>query len=495
MWTNYDKHGQCPLLPLSDINCTNMPVFIRLIIIQIALLTIILHTSAQVAVELVEFADGFTRPVSMTHAGDSRLFIVEKRGTIRIVEENGNVRPGFFLDIRDRVDDSASEKGLLGLAFHPDYVQNGFFYVNYTNANGTVVARFSVDAQNPDLAIASSEFVLLTQSQPFNNHNAGDIHFGPDGYLYIGFGDGGSAGDPGNRAQNPMTWLGKMLRIDVNGGEPYLVPEDNPFVGDPAYLPEIWATGLRNPWRFSFDRVTGEMYIADVGQNIWEEINVQPAESPGGGNYGWRCYEGFEDFNFSNCSELTAFTEPVWVYPHSIENGCSITGGYVYRSETPGSPVNGRYIYTDFCSGQFWMLYRDFDGNWINESLGKFLEGEFSAFGEDVHGELFVAALFQGKIFRVTFSILDAVQSNSVSKLEIFPNPAQGPVVTQLNSSALAGVSVFNQMGEAMHATVTEQDGERMTMDVTSFPDGVYFVRVTQNETVYLGRVIKLGSF
>ncbi len=480
---------------MSGIKLSNMPVFIRLFILQVALLLIPSDAYPQVAVELVEFANGLARPVSIAHAGDSRLFIVEKRGTIRIVGENGNVKPGFFLDIRNRVDDSASEKGLLGLAFHPDYMQNGFFYVNYTNANETVVARYSVDAENPDIAIAASEFILLTQSQPFTNHNAGDIHFGPDGYLYIGFGDGGSAGDPGNRSQNPMTWLGKMLRIDVDGGEPYLVPEDNPFVGDPTYLPEIWATGLRNPWRFSFDRLTGDMYIADVGQNEWEEIHVQPADSPGGENYGWRCYEGFEQFNVSQCDLNTDFTEPVHVYRHSVENGCSITGGFVYRSQIPGFLANGRYVYTDFCSGQIWMLYRDEGQNWINEPIGKYDENEFSAFGEDADGELYLAALFQGKLYKLSFSTLDGVQSNSVSKLEISPNPAQGRVVALLNSSAPATVSIFNQMGEPVSATVTDQDGERLTIDVSSFQDGVYFVRIMQNETAYLGRVIKLGSF
>ncbi|MCB0551885.1 MAG: PQQ-dependent sugar dehydrogenase, partial [Phaeodactylibacter sp.] len=220
---------------------------------------------AQPSLQLEVFASGFSLPVDIAHAGDGRLFIVEKAGRIRIIDSDGSILPQPFLDIDARVNSLASERGLLGLAFHPDYTDNGYFFVNYTNNSGdTRISRFSVSAGNANQADPNSERILLEVDQPFNNHNAGDLNFGPDGYLYIGLGDGGSADDPGNRAQNRQNLLGKMLRIDVDNGDPYSIPEDNPFAFDDFTLDEIWAIGLRNPWRFSFDRLTGALWIADV---------------------------------------------------------------------------------------------------------------------------------------------------------------------------------------------------------------------------------------
>ncbi|MCB0566277.1 MAG: PQQ-dependent sugar dehydrogenase, partial [Phaeodactylibacter sp.] len=289
------------------------------------------------------------------------------------------------------------------LAFHPDYANNGYFYVNYNNNSGnTRISRFSVLADTPNQADPNSELNLLEVGQPFSNHNAGDLNFGPDGYLYFGLGDGGSANDPGNRAQNRQMLLGKMLRIDVDHGDPYSIPEDNPFAFDDFTLDEIWAIGLRNPWRFSFDRLTGAMWIADVGQDRWEEVNYQAPGSVGGQNYGWRCYEGSQAFNLnSGCVAQSEYTFPVQVYANNNSVGCSITGGFVYRGATYPD-MYGYYIYTDYCSGRFWSLEPDGQGGWQNTELANLDNTEFVTFGEDREGELYVAAIGDGIIYRLT---------------------------------------------------------------------------------------------
>ncbi len=306
-------------------------------------------------VQLQLVASGLARPVDLTAPpGDrSRLFVVEKTGYIRIVTVASGVYtllPTPFLDIDALVGSGGNEQGLLGLAFHPNYASNGFFYVNYTNNSGdTIVARYSVSAGNPNAADPASSQQVLFVDQPYSNHNGGQLQFGPDGYLYIGLGDGGSGGDPQDRAQNPGLLLGKMLRIDVDSGAPYAIPPSNPFVNVSNTLDEIWALGLRNPWRFSFDRLTGDMWIGDVGQSDWEEINREPGGDPGGRNWGWRCKEGFATYNTTGICppDLSVLDDPVYVYGRS--DGCSITGGYVYRS-SPNSGFFGRYLFGDYCA-------------------------------------------------------------------------------------------------------------------------------------------------
>jgi glucose/arabinose dehydrogenase len=359
-----------------------------------------LSAQAQAPFQLVPFASGFSEPVAIENAGDERLFVVEKRGAIQILDARGNRLSTPFLDIDPQVS-SGSERGLLGLAFHPNYSSNGYFYVNYTNNSGnTVVSRFTRSALNPNQADPASEQIVLIVTQPFSNHNAGDLDFGPDGYLYIPLGDGGSAGDPGNRSQTRTNLLGKVLRIDVDGGSPYAIPPDNPFVGDPSYAPEIWALGLRNPWRCSFDPQTGDFWIADVGQDLWEEINVQPASSPGGENYGWRCYEGNVAYNTSGCSAASAYDFPVFVYPHNFSTGgFSVTGGEVYRGS--GNPsLDGRYFFCDYLSGNWWSLRPNGLGGYITDSYGAVLS-LVSTFGSDYEGELYVARLTTGEIFKL----------------------------------------------------------------------------------------------
>jgi glucose/arabinose dehydrogenase len=332
-------------------------------------------------------AEGFTRPLYLTHAFDERLFVVEQAGRILIVA-GGQVLAEPFLDISDRVGSEASEQGLLSLAFHPDYTSNGRFFVNYTNKQGnTIVARYQVQTGNLSLADRDSEIILLTIGQPYWNHNGGQLQFGPDGYLYIGMGDGGSAGDPQGNGQNSGTLLGSLLRLDVDGAEPYAIPADNPFVGQESGALEVWAIGLRNPWRFSFDRLTGDLYVADVGQNLWEEINFTPAGSPGGQNYGWSIMEASHCYARENC-DSSGLVLPVAEYNHQGGN-CSVTGGYVYRGQQFES-LRGNYFFADFCMGNIWGLFRQADGTWRQTVVMATSGHVISSFGEDAAGELYV---------------------------------------------------------------------------------------------------------
>ena len=352
------------------------------------------------SVRLVQVATGLDFPLFLTAPpGDNaRLFIVEKTGKIRIVK-SGSVLSTPFLDLSARVSD-ADEQGLLGLAFHPQYAVNGRFVVDYTDPNGdTHVSAFRVSA-NPDVADPASEQVLLAIDQPFDNHNGGMVVFGPDGKLYIGMGDGGSAGDPQGNGQNKGVLLGKILRVDVSGAGVLSVPADNPFVGQAGARPEIWSYGLRNPWRFSFDRAQGDLYIADVGQNAREEVDVATgaAQFGKGLNFGWNVMEGVACYSPSSGCPRSGLTLPVLDYDHS--NGCSITGGYVYRgSAAPG--LRGLYFYSDYCSG--WVRSFRLQGttaadqrDWPALRPG----GQVTSFGEDAQGELYIM-IQSGKVFRI----------------------------------------------------------------------------------------------
>ncbi len=378
-------------------------------------------------IELEQYATGFLSPVDITNAGDDRLFVVERSGRIKIIDESGAVVFTPFLDIDSKVANTSgqSEKGLLGLAFHPDYQNNGFFFVNYTDNSGeTIVARYSRDSSDPNLADPDSEEIIMTIDQPYGNHNGGCIKFGPDGYLYIGMGDGGSGNDPQNYGQNTQSLLGKMLRIDIDNGSPYSVPSDNPFVNDANVLDEIWAIGMRNPWRFSFDRETGDLWIADVGQNAWEEIDFQPANSPGGENYGWRCYEGNHlngNVNTSNCGSAGDYVAPIYEVQHSGFSGpCSVTGGFVYRGEDYPD-LEGIYIFADYCTGEIFTVAPDGSGGWVGQEVADF-NYDISTFGEDVDGELYLARMGQGRIYKV---VSDACASLAVS-VNVTNEPCEG---------------------------------------------------------------------
>ena len=344
---------------------------------------------------------GAAAPVDIVAApGDAtRLFVVEQGGRIRILR-NGAFAGTAFLDIAPLIA-TGGERGLLGLAFHPRYATNGRFFVDYTRAGdgATVIAAFTVTSGSADRADPASAQVLLTIAQPFENHNGGGLRFGPDGFLYIGMGDGGSGNDPGNRAQNPNELLGKMLRIDVDGVAPYATPPDNAFAATGLGRPEIWALGLRNPWRFSFDRVTGDLYIGDVGQDQVEEVDFLPRGAAAGANFGWRVVEGDRCTGLSPATPCPApaFVAPILTYPHGP--GCSITGGVVYRGRKV--PVlYGRYLYGDYCSGQIFAAARDAGGTWRSEqvlSAGQ----KIGTFGEDADGEVYWSDLATGALYRM----------------------------------------------------------------------------------------------
>jgi glucose/arabinose dehydrogenase len=349
---------------------------------------------AAVELALDSFANDLRSPLFLTHAGDGsgRVYVVEQEGRVIVLEADGGGRQ-TYLDIAERID-SGGERGLLGLAFHPDFASNGRLFMNYTDLSGdTVVSGFTGDAERADPA---SERVLLTIDQPFANHNGGDIAFGPDGYLYIGMGDGGSGGDPLGNGQSLRTVLGKMLRIDVDGSEPYEVPADNPFVGDGQALPEIWAYGLRNPWRFSFDRATSDMFIGDVGQGSWEEIDHEPA-GEGGRNYGWNIMEGPECFREANCDQ-SGLVLPVTAYGR--DEGSTVTGGYVYRGAAQPA-LAGIYLFADFGSGRIWG-FASGDASSGSVEATELLETDLSiaSFGEDEAGELYAVDL-GGGVYRV----------------------------------------------------------------------------------------------
>lgn len=343
--------------------------------------------------------DGLSKPIGLASAGDGsqRLFIIEQDGRI-IVVERGTRREKAFLDIRDLVGTNGSERGLLGIAFHPRFQENGYFYVNYTDKRGdTVISRFQVSNQDPNLADPDSEQRVLQVNQPYANHNGGGLAFGPDGYLYIGLGDGGSGGDPQGYAQSTGTLLGKLLRIDVDTaekeGKPYTIPADNPFRSGEG-LPEIWAYGLRNPWRFSFDRLSGDLFIGDVGQNQWEEINYLGVDGPGGVNFGWNFREGSHLFTGTAPSGLV---NPIFEYDHSL--GCSVTGGVVYRGqEFPD--WQGIYLLGDYCSGNIWGLFQEPERVWKSQLLYTGL-GNITSFGEDDSGEIYLV-IHGGKLLKLS---------------------------------------------------------------------------------------------
>jgi hypothetical protein len=360
--------------------------------------------ATQPQLELQPFATGLNQPIDIVNAGDDRLFVIQQRGLIRIIDADGTVHSDPFLDLTALVSQSGNERGLLSLVFHPGYDENGFFFVNYTRQEdgATVVARYSADADNPDQGDPDSAKEILTIDQPFANHNGGQLLFGPDGYLYIATGDGGSGGDPEDYAQTHTTLLGKMLRIDIDVDDesPYAIPEDNPFAHDDFTRDEIWALGLRNHWRNSFDRYTGDFWIADVGQNEREEVNFQPADSEGGENYGWRCYEGSIPYNLDGCGDTDYYTFPVFEYGH-IGSGCSgsVTGGYVYRGAV-NNGMFGHYIFADYCTGNFYHIIPTEEG-FEGALLDGFSPLQYATFGEDRYGELYVALRGEGEIRRV----------------------------------------------------------------------------------------------
>jgi glucose/arabinose dehydrogenase len=453
-------------------------------ILLFSLMTMSLFGQSQ-TITLQSFATGFDSPVEITNAGDSRLFVVQKGGLIRILNSNGTVNSTPFLNLSTLIS-SGGERGLLGLAFHPNYTTNGYFFVNYTNTSGnTVIARYSVNSGNPDIANTTGT-ILMTISQPYSNHNGGSIKFGSDSYLYIGMGDGGSGGDPGNRAQNINENLGKMLRIDVNSTVApfYTSPATNPYIGI-AGNDEIWAIGLRNPWKFSFNRLNGDLWIADVGQGAIEEINkiINPLPNTGI-NFGWRCYEGNSTYNTSGCAPSSTMTFPFAQYARS-GGACSVTGGYFYTGSTYPNFQN-KYFFTDYCDDKIRMV----NSAGVITTTTSFSGNNFVTFGEDVNGELYIAGISSGTIYKIIDSSLSS-SNFETNGFSLFPNPTKESFTIKSSTANLATkIDVIDLTGKLLFTKQVTTNPEN-TITTASLSKGIYLVSVeTTNGTNYTTKLI-----
>lgn len=435
-------------------------------------------------IQLESFASGFTGPINAAHAGDSRLFVVEKQGVIKILNSDGSINATSFLDMSSIVNDTGGEQGLLGLAFHPNYSSNGFFYVNYINASGdTVISRFT--RSTTGIADPNSELVLLTVDQPFANHNAGDMHFGPnDGYLYIATGDGGSGGDPQNKAQDLNSLLGKILRIDVdntttNPNLNYAIPTDNPFVGVTGTREEIWSYGLRNPWKFSFDTLNGEMWIADVGQNSIEEINRALNNSTGGENYGWRCYEGNSPFNTSGCGPITDYIFPVAEYAHGGSPfKCSITGGYRYRGSLEPT-LQGLYFFADFCGDEIGYVEETSSNTFQLNFTNTFSGQGFSSFAEDNDGELYIIGLNSGEINKITDANL-GIDEQNLNTIRMFPNPTSHIINIHLKDIQVKSIRIMDIQGKSIKI-LSNFSENKIEVSVEDLEKGIYLLEISSD--------------
>ena len=427
---------------------------------------------------LEEFATA-SNPVEIATSptNDNRLFVVQQSGTVRILNPNGTFETTNFLNITDRVNFSG-EMGLLGLAFHPQFATNHYFYVYYNKAGRTItVSRFTASAANPNTADPATEKVMMSIPKPFDNHNGGSIHFGADGYLWISTGDGGSGGDPNGNGQNKNSLLGKILRIDVDSDNAYNIPPTNPFVGIDG-ADEVWSYGLRNGWKYSFDRTTNQIWIADVGQNQIEEINKVSATTPAI-NYGWRCYEGNNAYNTAGCANASTMTFPVVDYDHS-GGKCSITGGYVYRGNLYPDLV-GKYIFADYCSAQIGIL-NNTTITWTTAFSGN----NFTTFGEDNDRQLYISAQ-NGKIFKVKTSAL-AVSDVDKNQIQISPIPAKDFIYIKNIYDKNLTVEILDLAGRSVLKTnVAEND---KSVDVTTLKSGNYILVLKKDDMKIMSQKI-----
>lgn len=432
--------------------------------------------------ELFQVSNNFNDPIEMTHAGDDRLFVVEKGGIIKVLNNDGSVNSTPFLNISSSVG-SGGERGLLGLAFAPDYATSGRFYVNYTDDSSTqtpntIIARYTV-SNNPNIA-NTSETILLTIPQPYSNHNGGKLAFGTGGFLYIATGDGGSGGDPGNRSQNTNTLLGKLLRIDVSGST-YSIPTTNPYATTGG-LPEIYAVGLRNPWKLSFDRNNGDLWIADVGQSSYEEINKSIGSGTPGDNYGWRCFEGANNFNNqASCPPMSSTKLPVSEYNYGNgPNGfrCSITGGYVYRGSLYSGLI-GKYLFADYCSGEIGLLTEN-GSNWTMSWQQPTIDQSWVSFGEDNAGELYIVG--GNAVYRITDSNLSVPEEELNTSFKVFPNPANGEVTINFGKSIsnIESLSIKNNLGQQIKG-FKNFSSESIIISTENYSNGLYFIEVLDN--------------
>lgn len=434
-------------------------------------LLLLLNVSMAQTLTIQSFATGLSGAVDIAHPpGDERLFVVQQGGQIRIVNTNGTINTTPFINLSSLIV-SGGEQGLLGLAFHPNYATNGQFFVNYTRASdgATVIAKYTVSTANPNVANTAGT-ILMTIAQPYTNHNGGCIRFGPDGYLYIGMGDGGSGGDPENRAQNITQNLGKMLRIDVdNPVAPlnYGIPPTNPYVGI-AGNDEIWAIGVRNPWKFSFNRLNNDLWIADVGQNAVEEINKVASPVPVGLNFGWRCYEGNVPYNTTGCAAIGTMTMPIAQYSH--DDGCSITGGYLYTGSLYPNLL-GKYVFADYCNNRLGIVNEAGTISYTPNFSGS---NNFTTFGEDINGELYVAKS------STIYKIVDTSLSNSnfeKAGYSIFPNPANDEFfIKNANGFSNLKVTVFDISGKMLLSQSIENESHKIATSALS--NGMYLVKL-----------------
>ncbi len=448
------------------------------------------------SIDIALIASGFSNPICIENAGDDRMFIAEKSGVIKILDATNTTLSTPFLNISSQVTNSG-ERGFLGLAFHPNYATNGYFYVNYSNNNGdNVISRFSATSPTSNTADSNSEVILLTISQPYSNHNGGDIAFGPDGYLYIATGDGGSGGDPLNNSQNTTNLLGKLLRIDVDnttGSLNYAIPSDNPFYGSTSNAPEIWAYGLRNPWRFSFDSQTGELWIADVGQNQYEEINFA-SSTEAGINYGWRCYEGNANYNTSGCAAASTMHFPVAVYSHSNSGAfkCSITGGFRHRGNEQ-TTLNGLYFFADYCSGEIGILAPN-GSNW-NYTFTTAYSDSWVSFGENLQDEIYIAGSSSGAIYKIIDENLNVSENAVNSSFTLYPNPAKDFILVNVkNTISIKKSTLYSIDGKKVsrpfQSTIVNNT---LKITISNLPSGIYFLEMeTQTGQQITKKFVKL---
>lgn len=440
---------------------------------------VVIHADAEAATTYIEveaFADGFTRPVQVVSSGvegDGRLFVVEQNGVIWIANPDGSVRPQPFLDLSNRVDNSRRAYGLRGLAFHPDYASNGYFFVNYIALVGETryvyIARYKA-APGGNTASLNSENVLLSVVQPGSAHFAGDLAFGPDGYLYIPFGDGYDSVTVTNSSQEPDTLLGKIARIDVDevagvaadcfgrGSGDYTIPADNPYIAAAGTCAEIWASGLRNPWRFDFDPLTGDLFLPDPGQDRWDELNWRPSTSTGGENYGWPCYEGNAALDTSGCAAAGSYTFPVLDFAIGADGHCSIIGGAVYRgSQYPA--LWGRYFAADFCSGTIYEIEQDAQMKWQIQPYPILLPAGVVSFGRDEQGELLLVNRDNGTVYRLIGSGEDETTATPTGTATPIGTATPTGTVTLLPSPTSTEAAQPTQSATATATRVVEPDG------------------------------------
>lgn len=417
-------------------------------------------------IQLETFATGITNPVEIVNAGTGQLYVAGQNGVITLLEANGSANEIPFLNISS-IMQSGGEQGLLGLAFHPDYATNGYFYIDYINTEGnTVVARYTRSAANPDIADPDSALVILGITQINGRHQGGCLRFGPDGYLYISSGDSGVSGN----GQNINTMLGKILRIDVNNGTPYSIPATNPFA-DTDGLDEIWAYGLRNPWKFSFD-ASDYLWIADVGEGQIEEIDKASA-TEAGLNYGWTCYEGNSAYDSSGgCPDDSTLTFPFAQYTHAESGGCSITGGYVY-SGTEYPNMQGKYFFADYCTNKI---------GWIDSATpgtitwSESFSGNFTTIGKDVNGELYVGGGSNGTIYRIT-DVTAGIAKVSAAEISVYPNPAHNEVFVDVkNTATTAQATIYDLGGKRLANQVLTAN--LSTIDTSALEAGIYLLEI-----------------